>query len=128
MRVDGGQGPGHDWLDGDAGPVVRPYALTGGRARTAPGLDLLTYVIAADVALDPALYLPPEHRRILAAAQQPISVAEIAGHLNLALGVVRVILGDLLSEGLITMYEPYAPPDGPDDPILEAVINGLRAL
>jgi hypothetical protein len=128
MWGDGGAGVGPDWLDGDAGPVVRPYALTGGRARTPADLDLLTYVVAADVTLDPALYVAPEYRRILAAAREPISVAEIASHLNLALGVVRVILGDLLSEGLITMYEPHHATEEPDDPILEAVLNGLRAL
>jgi hypothetical protein len=118
----------HDWLDADAGPVVRPYALTGGRARAAPGLDLVAYVVATDVHLDPTLYLAPEHRQILAAAREPVAVAELAGRLNLALGVVRVLLGDLLAEGLVTMHEPDDPAAAPDDPTLEAVINGLRAL
>lgn len=122
-----GENP-HDWLDAEAGPVVRPYALTGGRARSAPGLDLVAYVVAVDADLDPMVYLAPEHRQILATARRPVSVAELAGRLNLALGVVRVLLGDLLAEGLITMHEPQHSSAVPDDPTLEAVINGLRAL
>lgn len=118
----------HDWLDDDAGPVVRPYTLTGGRGRPAAGLDLLAYVVARPAEPDATLYLLPEHRQILAAAWQPISVAELSGRLNLALGVVRVVLGDLLSEGLIALQEPPDPATAPDDPTLEAVIDGLRAL
>ncbi|MGC4856466.1 hypothetical protein ACLQ24_24605 [Micromonospora sp. DT4] len=35
-------GPQREWLDGDAGPVVRPYTLTGGRVRSAAdGFDLV---------------------------------------------------------------------------------------
>jgi len=122
-----GENP-HDWLDADAGPVVRPYALTGGRGRSVPGLDLVAYVVSTAFGLDPMLYLLPEHRQILSLARQPVSVAELAGRLNLALGVVRVLLGDLLAEGLITMHEPQHATTEPDDPTLEAVINGLRAL
>lgn len=93
-----------------------------------PGLDLLAHVVALDVEPDPGLYLVPEHRQMLAAAREPISVAELAGRLNLALGVVRVLLGDLLSEGLIAMHEPADPSAVPDDPTLKAVIDGLRTL
>jgi hypothetical protein len=121
-------GDDHDWLDGDAGPVVRPYTLIGGRGRPAARLDLVAYVIALDHAVEPARYLAPEHRQILEVAHQPISVAEIAGELNLALGVVRVMLGDLLAEGLIAVHEPQADTEPPEETTLEAVINGLRAL
>ena len=38
----------HDWLDSDAGPVVRPYAVTGGRARpVVGGFDLVAFVVNA---------------------------------------------------------------------------------
>lgn len=117
------------WLDRDAGPVVRPYTMTGGRVRpTAGGFDLVAFVRAIQQAVpEDAPRLQPEHRSILALAQEPISVAEIAARLDLALGVVRVLLGDLLTEGLIVMHEPSAA-QFPDDDILKAVVNGLRAL
>jgi Protein of unknown function (DUF742) len=123
---------GHDWLDTDAGPVVRPYAVTGGRVRPASGaFDVVAFVLAADPDPDRAagrLDLQPEHRAILRIAQQPVSVAELASGLDLALGVVRVLLGDLLADGLISTHEPGASAERPDDDILKAVVNGLRAL
>nr|MDT0658380.1 DUF742 domain-containing protein [Micromonospora sp. DSM 115978] len=129
MRADP-PGPHHDWLDDDAGPVVRPYAVTGGRVQPAAGgFDLVAFVVAG-APRDPAEHphLHPEHRAIVDAAQQPVSVAELASRLNLALGVVRVLLGDLLAADLIAMYDPPASRQLPDDDILKAVVNGLRAL
>jgi hypothetical protein len=120
----------HDWLDSDAGPVVRPYAMTGGRARpTYGGFDLVAFVVTAiPDNPDRGEPLQPEHRAILHRAIQPVSVAELAAHLDLALGVVRVLLSDLLQRGLISMSEPSVGAHRPDDRVLKAVINGLRAL
>jgi len=119
----------HDWLDNDAGPVVRPYTMTGGRVRPAAGgFDLVAFVVASRKTVGAAhSHLQPEHRAILAMAQEPISVAEVSAHLDLALGVVRVLLGDLLAAALIVMHEPPHS-QTPDDDILKAVVNGLRAL
>ncbi|MEV1289912.1 DUF742 domain-containing protein [Micromonospora sp. NPDC049679] len=122
-------GPHHDWLDGEAGPVVRPYAVTAGRVPSATGgFDLVAFVVAGPPPVDRHTPLQPEHRAIIAATQQPLSVAEVASQLDLAVGVVRVLLGDLLAAGLIAMYEPPASTDLPDDKILKAVVDGLRAL
>jgi hypothetical protein len=119
----------HDWLDTEAGPVVRPYTVTGGRVRPSSSFDLVAFVVAtpADRA-DGRLHLQPEHRAILTIAQDPVSVAELASELDLALGVVRVLLGDLVAEGLLATHEPPASAEIPDDDILKAVVNGLRAL
>ncbi|MEU8183806.1 DUF742 domain-containing protein [Micromonospora sp. NPDC049044] len=123
-------GPQHEWLDGEAGPVVRPYTLTKGRVRSAvDGFDLVAFVLATsdgDVAGHP--HLLPEHRRLIALALRPVSVAELAAELDLAVGVVRVLLGDLLAEGLVAVHEPPAAGILPDDDILKAVVSGLRAL
>lgn len=128
MRGDAA-GPPNDWLDDDAGPVVRPYTMTGGRVRpTAEGFDLVAFVVANPEPPDAvSLHLQPEHRAIIQMAQEPISVAELSAHLNLALGVVRVLLGDLLAATLIMINEPSAA-HFPDEDVLKAVVNGLRAL
>lgn len=123
----------HDWLDSDAGPVVRPYAVTGGRARPAVGgFDLVAFVVNAPGGPGHPRHLQPEHYAILARTREPVTVAELASHLDLALGVVRVLLGDLLQQGLIEMHEPVydqsVGPQRPDDRILKAVVNGLRSL
>lgn len=122
-------GAQHEWLDDDAGPVVRPYTVTGGRVAPASDFDLVAFVVAVPDA-DPAdhPHLHPEHRRLVELASEPVSVAELAAHLDLALGVVRVLLGDLLAGGLVSVHEPPTTAYLPDDNILKAVANGLRAL
>ncbi|GAB4106153.1 DUF742 domain-containing protein [Micromonospora taraxaci] len=123
-------GPQHEWLDGDAGPVVRPYTLTGGRVRSAvDGFNLVAFVLAgSDVDAANHPHLLPEHRRLVALSRRPVSVAELAAELDLAVGVVRVLLGDLLAEGLVAVHEPPAAGILPNDDILKAVVSGLRAL
>jgi len=126
--VDDPRRPAHDWLDVDAGPVVRPYAVTGGRVRPPGGFDLVAIVLAAPLDQVDLTPLQPEHRAIIEIAQGPVSVAELASQLDLPLGVVRVLLGDLLADGLVTSHEPRHTTTIPDDDILKAVVNGLRAL
>lgn len=129
MRGDERGLPGRDWVAYDVGPVVRPYTLTGGRVRPAGGgFDLVALVVAVSLDRPPPAHLQPEHRAILSLAYKPISVAEIAGHLDLVLGVVRVLLGDLVTERLVSIREPRAAGGPPDEHILKAVVNGLRAL
>ncbi len=122
-------GDGHDWLDREAGPVVRPYTMTGGRAspRTG-GLDLLTYVEALYAPEADLVHLQPEHRTILAITRTAHSVAEIAAQLDLPLGVVRVLIGDLVQESLVSTFDSSAGVHPPDENILQAVIDGLRSL
>lgn len=121
--------PEYSWLDDEAGPVVRPYTMTGGRGRPAAGgFDLVAFVVAARGVDAAPVHLQPEHRAILAATREPLSVAEVSAHLNLAVGVVRVLLGDLLQLGLISMFEPSAARSPLDERVLKAVINGLQAL
>jgi hypothetical protein len=119
----------HDWLDHDAGPVVRPYAMTQGRVAPSGGeFDLVAFVVATMPDLPPAPHLQPEHHAIVSACWEPISVVELASKLDLSIGVVRVLLGDLRSAGLLSLYEPPAAAQPHDVDILKAVVNGLRAL
>src|SRR5688572_11728702 len=119
----------HDWLDHDAGPVVRPYAMTQGRvAPVGTESDLVAFVVATVPDAPSAPNLQPEHHAIVAAAWEPVSVVELAAKLDLSVGVVRVFLGDLRSAGLISLYEPPAASQPHDVDVLKAVVNGLRAL
>jgi DNA-directed RNA polymerase specialized sigma24 family protein len=134
MRDDAGaaqhrRGSGHDWLDEDAGPVVRPYTMTGGRARPiTSGLTLLTYVEALYAPEADLIHLQPEHRSILSMTRRAQSVAEIAARLDLPVGVVRVLIGDLLQASLVSTFDSDSTVNPPDENILQAVIDGLRAL
>jgi hypothetical protein len=123
------RGAEHDWLDGDAGPVVRPYAVTQGRVPESGGsFDLVAFVVATMPGIASPPDLQPEHHAIVASAWEPVSVAELASRLNLAVGVIRVLLGDLRSAGLISLYDPPAASQPHDVNVLKAVVNGLRAL
>ncbi|WP_329181347.1 DUF742 domain-containing protein [Streptomyces sp. NBC_01477] len=123
------------WYDDAAGPVVRPYAMTRGRTTHAAEakLDLIALVIArsddADAGLDDDRTLSPEHLDIVERClAQAVSVAELAADLDLPIGVVRVLIGDLLEAGHVTVRQPVPPAELPDESILREVINGLRAL
>jgi len=132
LRPDVGPGASEDdhaWLDQDAGPVVRPYTLTGGRSRPVTSdFGLLTHVEALYAPEADLVALQPEHRAILSLTRTALSVAELAARLDLAVGVVRVLIGDLLQANLVSTFEADAAIRAPDDHILQAVIDGLRAL
>lgn len=121
------------WFDDDAGPVVRPYAMTRGRTSHAGQhrLDLIALVVAESAADDPAgdTAPSPEHAHILGLCRlRPQSVAELAAELDLAVGVVRVLIGDLVDDELVHVTRPVPPAELPDESILREVIDGLRAL
>ncbi|MBT2447406.1 DUF742 domain-containing protein [Streptomyces sp. ISL-43] len=124
---------GDQWFDDDAGPVVRPYAMTRGRTSHAGQhrLDLIALVVAEPAADDPVwdATLSPEHAHILGLCRErPQSVAELAADLDLAIGVVRVLIGDLAADELVHVTRPVPPAELPDESILREVIDGLRAL
>ncbi|MFH8341699.1 DUF742 domain-containing protein [Streptomyces sp. AM6-12] len=121
------------WFDDDAGPVVRPYAMTRGRTTSTAQhrLDLIAVVVTEPAAGDPETdpTLSPEHVDIVDLCRgTPQSVAELAAELDLPIGVVRVLVGDLVHAELVHVTRPVPPAELPDESILRDVINGLRAL
>ena len=120
------------WVDREAGRVVRPYALTGGRTDPAGGavLDLISVVVAAGPPPTAAASrrLNPEHRKLIGLCQEPMTVADAAADMALPLGVVRVLLADLIQQKLITLQprRTARPQTNPD--LLREVLNGLRSL
>ncbi|GAA2359248.1 DUF742 domain-containing protein [Dactylosporangium salmoneum] len=117
------------WVDDRAGPVVRPYAMTRGRTQPKRGtFDRIALVTATVMTAMPDVGMEPEHLAIVRMCQRPLSVAELAAHLDLPLGTVRVMLGDLLDRRLVQVREPHPAGTRPDTDIIEAAINGLRAL
>lgn len=127
-----GQANSH-WFDDEAGPVVRPYAMTRGRTSHAAQhrLDLIAVVVAQSRADDPETdpSLSPEHEDIVELCRDtPQSVAELASELDLPIGVVRVLIGDLVDGELVHVSRPVPPAELVDESILRDVINGLRAL
>ncbi|MFJ4840282.1 DUF742 domain-containing protein [Streptomyces sp. NPDC088746] len=125
---------GSQWYDAEAGPLVRPYAVTGGRTQPGPSgvrFDLIALVAADDGAggRQGEALLGPEHRALLGLCRDEVqSVAELSADADLPVGVVRVLLGDLLEAGCVRVSRPVPPAQLPDERILREVIDGLRAL
>jgi hypothetical protein len=118
------------WLDREAGPVVRPYAVTKGRTVPASGsyvglIDVVTAV--ADTQIPTAARLNREHRRILHQCRQPITVVDLASDIDLPVGVVRVLLSDLSQWGMLRVV---ATPRGSvrNEQLLRDVLDALQAL
>jgi len=117
------------WLDEEAGPVVRPYALTRGRTRpTGEVLDLIALVTAVRGIEVDRVSLDPEHLALLRMCRLPASVADLASDLDLPLGVIQVFLADLRTRKLISVHQPTPPAQLPDAQILREVADGLRRL
>jgi hypothetical protein len=120
----------HRWFDSAAGPVVRPYAVTQGRTES-PGkpFDLLAIVVGSSVSKVDRARLEPEHLRLLARCQSPITVADLASGMNLPLGVVHVLLGDLRDRGLLSVHTVEEPSQyAQNEEILRRVLAGLHSL
>lgn len=116
------------WLDAEAGPVVRPYALTQGRTRhSGESFDLVATVRTTHAVTD-TTSLAPEHVSVLQLARAPTTVADIASDVDLPLGVVRIILADLRELGLVAIRTPVAMAERIDKHTLREVLNGLRGL
>jgi Protein of unknown function (DUF742) len=114
--------------DPDAGRLVRPYALTGGRTRSAH-TDLEIEALVSTTSLgERAPKLNVEQRAIAALCRDILSIAEISARLDLPLGVTRVLVGDMAVGGLVAVHRPARPGDRPDLALLERVLYGLQSL
>ncbi|SDM94383.1 DUF742 domain-containing protein [Actinacidiphila guanduensis] len=114
----------------DSGVPDRLYTLTGGRSSaSAPRLDLLTRVVRES---GPVPGMPSEHVRILQLCGRPVAVAELAGRVGLPVGVVKILLGDLIAAGRVTVRRPAPVPAGtaalPPPDTLKKVLRALQNL
>jgi hypothetical protein len=117
------------WFDDAAGPVVRPYAVTRGRTRSqGRQLDLVAVVVGAAPSKMDRRWLEPEHLRLLSRCRQPITVADLASDLELPLGVVRVLIGDLRDKGLARVSTPVPSEFARDEAVLRMVLDELHTL
>ncbi|GAA2433070.1 DUF742 domain-containing protein [Actinomadura vinacea] len=127
----GPHGPGRErWIDEAAGPIVRPYAMTRGRTvPTGEPLDIVAIIVATGRAHADPTRLSREQRRMLAVCRRPHTIADLASELELPLGVIRVLAGDLLEQGLLGVQQ-WEPPTAQvvDQNLLRRVLDELRAL
>ncbi|MEU9580092.1 DUF742 domain-containing protein [Streptomyces chilikensis] len=111
-------------------PLVRPYAMTGGRTRPRYQLaiEALVHTTAQPHQMQGQL---PEHQRICNLCREIKSVAEVSALLQIPLGVARILVADLAEAGLVAIHQPGGDENAggqPDVTLLERVLSGLRKL
>jgi len=112
------------------GALVRPYAVT--RGRTRPRLDIAMEALIETTLRGRSDGQGGEHRTIATLCDGRVqSLAEIAAQMRLPLGVARVLIADMASDGLVAIHEPTSLDDSGDavgTELLERVLSGLRRL
>lgn len=108
---------------------IRAYGISHGR--TAADQYLSVECQIATIAFDAQrmFRMLPETASIYEACQTETTIAELAAGLALPLGVVRVLVGDLVTKGRVRIL-PQAVASGQraDPELLQRVINGLAKL
>ncbi|GAA1343655.1 DUF742 domain-containing protein [Saccharothrix algeriensis] len=113
----------------ESGSLVRPYTRTGGRTRPDYDLAIEALVSTSERGQERDAAVLPEHRSICGLCTDTRSVAEVAALLRLPLGVVRVLIGDMASMGLVLIHQGgLVVGDRPSIEFLERVLSGLRRL
>jgi hypothetical protein len=95
--------------DDPRGELVRPYAVT--RGRTEPTRDIAIEAI------------------LVTTARGAQSLAEISSHLRVPIGVARVLVADMASEGLLAVYQQSDDESqGERIEMLERILGALQRL
>lgn len=111
------------------GALVRPYAVT--RGRTEPQRDIALEAILLTTARgkQEARFAGRDKQVIASLCDgRAQSLAEVAAYTRLPLGVARVLVADMVTDGLLALHEPMQAGDDDRMEVLERVLSGLRKL
>ena len=112
------------------GALVRPYAVTRGRTEPQRDIPIEAVLVASQSAVQEARFAGHDKYRIAVLCEQkPQSLAELAALTRLPLGVARVLVADMVADGLLSLHSA-APRKGFTErmDLLERVLSGLRKL
>jgi len=111
--------------------LVRPYTLTSGRTSTRVDLPLEAPIRTMEFGPAPRWPGNDVRAKILGlGVDSSPSVAEIAARLSLPLGVARVLIGDLVTQGYVCVQTTLGESATPDErrELIGRTLRGLRAL
>ena len=116
----------HEDVEARAPRLVRSYTLTAGRTKT--DVDLPVEATLRRQGFDDEGGETPR-QRILRVCDSK-SVAEVSALVKMPIGVVRVLLGDLVQEGLVRVQATLTDSSSTDErrDLIERTLRGLRAL
>ena len=112
------------------GNLVRPYAVTRGRTEPRRDIPMEAVLVASQAAVQEARFAGHDKYRIAVLCEpRAQSLAEIAAYLRLPLGVARVLVADLVADGLLSLHGAAPKEDFTERmDLLERVLSGLRKL
>ena len=110
--------------------LVRPYILTAGRTDSRISLPLEAPIGTLPSAKPPRWPGNDVRGEIVSMCVDHPSVAEIAAQLSLPLGVARVLIGDLVTQGYLRVHITLGDSTTNDErrELIGRTLRGLRAL
>lgn len=116
--------------DADKPSLVRPYTLTAGRTDSRVDLPLEAPIETLASTKPPRWPGNDVRGQILTLCAESPSVAEIAAHLSVPLGVARVLIGDLVTQGYLRVHTTLGDSTTDDErrELIGRTLRGLRAL
>lgn len=110
--------------------LVRPYILTAGRTDSRVRLPLEAPIETLDSDKPPRWPASDVRGQILTMCVDHPSVAEVAAKLSLPLGVARVLIGDLVTQGYVAVRTTLSDSATTDErrELIGRTLRGLKAL
>lgn len=112
------------------GRIVRPYTMTGGRTSVgARPIALEALVVATTEGVRNRHRYRWESAEIITVSRKETAVIELAALLNVPIDVVKVLTGDLVDQGAVTVTDPPAATEGEGyTDLLNKVLDGIKSL
>ncbi|MFL6120162.1 DUF742 domain-containing protein [Actinophytocola sp.] len=109
--------------------LARPYSWTDGRTQPTVDIAIEARVLTTRAGRDMTPRLTSALWTVTQLCFQPRSVAEIGAYLAVPLGVAKVLVADLVAEGLVNVEATLAhdADDAERRELIERVLSGLRA-
>lgn len=109
--------------------LARPYSWTEGRTEPSVDIAVEARVVTTRAGRDMTPRLTSALWTVTQLCFQPRSVAEIGAYLAVPLGVAKVLVADLVAEGLVNVEATLAhdADDAERRELIERVLSGLRA-
>jgi len=109
--------------------LARPYSWTDGRTQPTVDLAIEARVVTTRAGRDMTPRLTSALWTVTQLCFQPRSIAEIGAYLAVPLGVAKVLVADLVAEGLVNVEATLAhdADDAERRELIERVLSGLRA-
>lgn len=110
--------------------LIRPYTLTRGRTQPTREIAIEAILVTTPRGCQEAAFAGRDKQMIATLCdRRALSLAEIASYMRVPLGVARVLVADMVTEGMLTLHKTTVN-DGYEDrtELLKRVLSGLRKL